>query len=124
MRYEEAQNGLIAHALRFTVTRARRAYVPPATHYASTLTSPNLPPMGMRVRLKASYQIRASFSPEVKAILIALKRYGMFVADNGSNWRLSGAPDARWNNDQLVSQLRQVKGSNFEVVKMVGIVTR
>jgi hypothetical protein len=123
-RYEEAHNGLIAHALRFTVARTRHAYVPPATHFASTLTSANLPPMGMRVRLKASYQIPAGFSREVKTILTALKRYGMFVADNGSNWYLSGAPDPRWNNDQLGSQLRQVKGSNFEVVKMVGVVTR
>jgi hypothetical protein len=124
VRYEEAHGGRIAHALRFTVARSRRAYVPPATHYASSLTSANLPPMGMRVRLKASYRIPAGFSPEVKAILAALKKYGMFVADNGSNWFLSGAPDRRWNNDQLVSQLRQVKGSNFEVVKMVGVVTR
>lgn len=123
-RYEEAHNGRIAHALRFTVARSRHAYVPPATHFASSLTSASLPPMGMRVRLKASYRIPPGFSPEVKAILAALKTYGMFVADNGSNWFLSGAPDSRWNNDQLVSQLRQVKGSNFEVVKLVGVVTR
>ncbi len=123
VRYEEAHNGLIAHALRFTVAHTRAAYVPPATHYASSDTNPNLPPMGMRVRLKASYQIPSSFSPEVKTILAALKTYGMMVSDNGSNWFISGAPDSRWNNDALVSQLRQVTGSNFEVVKMVGIVT-
>jgi hypothetical protein len=123
VRYEEAHNGLIAHALSFTVAHTRAAYVPPATHYASSDTNPNLPPMGMRVRLKASYQIPSNFSPEVKTILTALKTYGMMVADNGSNWFVSGAPDSRWNNGALVSQLRQVTGSNFEVVKMVGIVT-
>jgi hypothetical protein len=74
--------------------------------------------MGMRVRLKATYQIPDSFSPETKVILQALKTYGMFVADNGSNWYISGAPDDRWNNDHLVSELRQVTGSEFEVVKM------
>jgi hypothetical protein len=79
--------------------------------------------MGMRVRLKASYVIPASFSPEVKAILQALKSYGMLVADNGSDWFLSGAPDARWNNDRLVSELGSVKGTNFEVVRMDGLVT-
>ena len=123
VRYEEAHNGRIAHALRFTVAHTRAAYVPPATHYASSDTNLNLPPMGMRVRLKASYQIPSNFGPEVKTIFTALKTYGMMVADNGSNWFISGAPDSRWNNDALVSELRQVAGSNFEVVKMVGIVT-
>lgn len=124
VRYEEAHNGLIPHALRFTVATTRHAYVPPANHYASTNTSVNVPPMGMRVRLKASFKIPTSFSPEVVAILNCLKTYGMIVADNGSNWFISGAPDQRWNNDQLVPQLRQITGSNFEVVKMVGIVTQ
>jgi hypothetical protein len=123
-RYEEAHAGLIPHALRFTVQRSRAAYVPPANHFASNSTNPNLPPMGMRVRLQAGFPIPASFSPEVKTILTALKTYGMIVADNGSNWYISGAPDLRWNNDDLVSQLRQVSGSNFEVVKMVGLVTQ
>jgi hypothetical protein len=77
--------------------------------------------MGMRVRLKSAYVIPATFSLETRAILQALKTYGMFVADNGSNWFISGAPDKRWNNDRLVSELRQVTGSNFEVVKMVGL---
>jgi hypothetical protein len=125
VRYEEAARGPggIAHALRFTVQNSRRAYVPPATHWASSNTSANLPPMGMRVRLKAGYVIPAGFSPETRAILAALKTYGMFVADNGSNWYLSGAPDPRWNNDRLRSELGQVKGSNFEVVRMDGLVT-
>ena len=79
--------------------------------------------MGARIRLKTSYKIPAGFSKETKAILNALKTYGLFVADNGSNWYLSGAPDNRWNNDHLVGELSQVKGSNFEVVRMVGIVT-
>jgi len=125
VRYEEAARGPggIKHALRFTIVNSRKAYVPPATHWASSKTDVNLPPMGMRVRLKASYVIPSTFSPETKAILTALKTYGMFVADNGSNWFMSGAPDERWDNDRISSEFRQVKGSNFEVVKMEGVVT-
>jgi hypothetical protein len=123
VRYEEAASGMIRHAFRFTVSSSRRAYVPPATHWASSNTSPNLPPMGMRVRLKAGYMIPASFSAESRAILQAMKTYGMLMADNGSNWYVSGAPDARWNNDALVSELGSVKGANFEVVRMDGMVT-
>lgn len=122
-RYEEAAGGVIRHALRFTVSSSRRAYVPPATHWASSNTSTTLPPMGMRVRLKAGYAIPTSFSTESKAILQALKTYGMFVADNGSNWYISGAPDPRWNNGNLVSELGSVKGTDFEVVRMDGLVT-
>jgi hypothetical protein len=124
-RFDEARLGPggIRHALRFTVARSRRAYVPPATHYASSNTSANLPPMGMRVRLKASYPIPASFSTETRALLQAMKTYGMIVADNGSNWFITGAPDDRWNNDALNSELRQVTGSWFEVVRMDGLVT-
>jgi len=121
-RYDEASSGVIRHALRFTVSSTRRAYVPPATHWASSNTNVNLPPMGMRVRLKSSYVIPANFSTESRAILQALKTYGMFVADNGSNWYISGAPDNRWSNNSLVSELGSVKGSNFEVVQMVGLV--
>lgn len=123
VRYDEAASGTIAHALRFTVNATRKAYVPPATHWASSNTSANLPPMGMRVRLKASYAIPPGFSTETKAILQALKTYGMFVADNGSNWFLSGAPDPRWSNDRLHSELSSVAGANFEVVRMDGLVT-
>ncbi len=123
VRYDEASTGTIAHALRFTVSTTRRAYVPPATHCASSNTSANLPPMGMRVRLKASYVIPANFSTETRAILQALKTYGLIVADNGSNWYMTGAPDERWNNDALKSELGSVKGSNFEVVRMDGLVT-
>lgn len=123
VRYDEAASGTIRHALRFTVASTRKAYLPPATHWASSNTNASLPPMGMRVRLKASYAIPASFSPETRAILQAMKTYGMLVADNGSNWYVSGAPDERWNNDKLVSELGSVKGSNFEVVRMEGLVT-
>ncbi|HEX7440920.1 MAG TPA: hypothetical protein VF319_12585 [Caldimonas sp.] len=123
-RYEEAAQGPggIRHALRFTMQRSRRAYVPPAMHWASSNTDASVPPMGMRVRLKASYAIPASFSPETRALLTAMKTYGMIVADNGSNWFVSGAPDERWNNTALVGELRQVTGQNFEVVRMDGLV--
>jgi hypothetical protein len=122
-RYDEVAAGLIPHALRFTVQNSRAAYVAPANHWASNSTDTNLPPMGMRVRLKASYQIPSSFSAPTKVILQALKTYGMFVADNGSNWFISGAPSSHWNNSKLVGELGQVKGSNFEVVQMGTIVT-
>ena len=123
-RYEEAALGPggIRHALRFTVQRSRRAYVPPASHWASSSTSTDLPPMGMRVRLKAGYAIPAGFSTETRALLTAMKTFGMIVADNGSNWYVSGAPDERWNNDALVRELAQVHGSDFEVVRMDSLV--
>ena len=123
-RYEEAAAGPggILHALRFTVQRSRRAWVPPASHFASSNTSASLPPMGMRVRLKASYPIPAAFSAQTRALLTAMKTYGMIVADNGSNWYVSGAPDDRWDNDALVSELRQVQGQSFEVIRMDGLV--
>jgi hypothetical protein len=123
-RYEEAALGPggIRHALRFTVQRTRRAYVAPATHWASTNTDPAVAPMGMRVRLKAGYRIPASFSRETQALLTAMKTHGMIVADNGSNWYVSGAPDDRWNNDALVGEMRQVTGQDFEVVRMSGVV--
>jgi hypothetical protein len=123
VRYEEAASGVISHALRFTVNTTRKAYLPPATHWASSNTSPDVPPMGMRVRLKADFTIPNGFSIESKAILQALKTYGMFVADNGSNWYMTGAPDDRWNNDTLANELGSVKGSNFEVLRMDGLVT-
>jgi hypothetical protein len=123
VRYDEVvEQRAIRHALRFTVARTRRAYVSPARHLASTLTDANLPPMGMRVRLKASVNI-SSFPANVQVILTAMKTYGMFVADNGSNWYVSGAPDSRWNDEEL-SSLSRVKGSDFEVVRMGTIVTQ
>ncbi len=118
-RYDEVAAGEINHALRFTVSQSRRAYVFPARHWASNNTNPNLPPMGMRVRLKASFDI-SSFGPQTQVILRALKKYGMIVADNGSNWYISGAPDSRWNDNDL-NGLKSIAGSNFEVVQMQGI---
>ncbi len=117
VRYDEAvQAGAIDHALRFTCPRTRMAYVAPARHYASSDTSSALPPMGMRVRLKANFDT-TGFSPAVRAILRAMMHYGMFVADNGSGWYVSGAPDPRWNDDDLAS-LSRVPSTAFEVVKM------
>jgi hypothetical protein len=113
-RYDEVARGRIDHALRFTVSRSRRAYVYPARHFASDATDATLPPMGLRVRLKASFDTRA-FPKQSRVVLEALKRYGMIVADNGSDWYLSGAPDKRWSNDDLHS-LHRVPGSAFEVV--------
>lgn len=124
VRYDEAASGTIGHALRFTAAATRMAYVPPATHFASSSSDPNRPPMGMRVRLKSSFQIPASFSTEARAIAQAMKTYGMLLADNGSNWYVSGAPDPRWNNDRLNSELGQIKGADFEVVRMDGLVAR
>jgi hypothetical protein len=113
-RFSDFKSGAIDHALRFTVSRTRKAFVYPARHYASDLTDPSLPPMGVRVRLKASFDTRP-FPPQARVVLEALKRYGMIVADNGSDWYISGAPDPRWSNDQLHT-LGRVTGNNFEVV--------
>ncbi len=117
VRYEEVvEQKEIKHALRFTCRKTRRAYISPARHYASSSDDPNLPPMGMRVRLKADFDI-SPYPENVRVILKALKTYGMFVADNGSDWFISGAPDMRWDDEEL-SVLKNVKGRNFEVVKM------
>ena len=121
-RYDEiVERGEVAHALRFTAQNTRRAYVYPARHYASSKTSSDLPPMGMRVRLKDSFDV-SDFPAEVQVILRGLKKYGMFLADNGSNWYISGTHDDRWSDDNL-SEIRRVKGSDFEVVEMGEIVT-
>jgi hypothetical protein len=117
VRYDEVvEKGVINHALRFTVQNTRNAFVHPATHAASGSNNQNYPPMGMRVRLKAGFNI-SGFSPHVQVILKAMKKYGMFVADNGSNWFVSGAPDSRWDDDEL-GELKSIQGNNFEVVKM------
>ena len=114
VRHDEVATGAIHHALRFTVPQTQRAYVWPARHYASSLTGAQYPPMGARFRLKASFDM-SSFSPTNQVILTALKQYGMMLADNGSAWFLSGAPDAGWNNDDLHA-LTTIAGSNFEAV--------
>jgi hypothetical protein len=123
VRYDEVfEQREIRHALRFTVKKSRRAYVFPARHYASSDDNPDLPPMGLRVRLKASFDI-SSYSPANQVILHALKKYGMFVADNGPSWFLSGAPDPHWSDDDL-GLLKNIKGFNFEVVRMDRIMTK
>ena len=114
VRYDEIATGAIHHAIRFTVPQTQKAYVWPARHYASSLTGAQYPPMGARFRLKASFDI-SQFSPINQIILTALKTYGMMLADNGSSWYISGAPDSRWNNDDLHA-LTTIAGSNFEAV--------
>jgi hypothetical protein len=113
-RWDEVKRGAIDHALRFTAPRTRRAYVYPARHYASDSDDPSLPPMGLRVRLKASVDI-SSFPKQARVVLQALKRYGMILADNGSPWYVSGAPNPHWSNDGLHS-LSRLTGADFEVV--------
>jgi len=123
VRYDEVvEQKAIRHALRFTCPVTRRAYVAPARHWASSRTETNLPPMGMRVRLRAGFDV-SSFPPDVQVILNAMKTYGMLLADNGSAWYVSGAPDPRWSDDALAT-LRNVKASDFEVVKMGTVVTQ
>jgi len=113
VRYDETQRGMVEHAMRVTVRKTRRAFVAPATHYASRHTNPEYPRMGERIRLKADFDI-SGFSPPVQAILKGLKKYGMFVADNGIEWAISVAPDPRI--PKLHEELRRIKGSAFEVV--------
>jgi hypothetical protein len=116
VRYDEVTAGAINHALRFTVAQTQRAYVHPATHWASSSTNADLPPMGLRVRLKASYNV-SEFTGQARVVLNALKKYGMMVADNGSNWYITGSTDTRWNDTDL-NQLKTVPGSAFEVVQL------
>ncbi|HJQ50641.1 MAG TPA: hypothetical protein VJ838_09025 [Gaiellaceae bacterium] len=113
-RWDEVARGVIDHALRFTAPQTRRAYVYPARHYASSSNDPSLPPMGLRVRLKASVNVD-SFPRQARVVLRALQRYGMILADNGSPWYISGAPNRRWSNDDLHS-LGRLTGADFEVV--------
>ena len=113
-RYEDLRKGGIDHALRFTASRTRKAFIYPARHYASSLTDRDLPAMGQRLRLKASFSVNG-FPKQARAVLVALKRYGMILADNGSPWYISGAPNKGWSNDDLHT-LGKVKGSDFEVV--------
>lgn len=114
VRADEVAAGAIHHALRFTVARTQRGYIHPATHFASSSTDPNRPPMGLRLRLKAGYDI-GRFRGQARIVLEALRRYGMIVADNGSNWFISGATDPAWDDDDL-NQLKTVPGSAFEAV--------
>jgi hypothetical protein len=120
-RYDDVASGQIRHALRFTLAQSRAAFVPPASHWAANSSNASAPPMGMRLRLKASYDI-SGFSKSNQVLLTALKKYGMIMADNGSSMYISGAPDSRWDNDDL-HNLGQVTASAFEVVQMNPIYT-
>ena len=113
-RYDEVARGVIDHALRFTASRTRRAYVYPARHDASSSDDPSLPPMGLRVRLKASVDI-SRFPRQARVVLQALQTYGMILADNGSSWYIGGAPNPKWSNDDLHT-LGRITGADFEVV--------
>jgi hypothetical protein len=114
-RYPEVATGAIDHALRVTVPETQRGYIHPATHFASSSSDPALPPMGLRLRLKASYSL-AGFQGQSLVILEALKRYGLIVADNGSPWFITGAPSAGWDDEDL-EELKSVPGSEFEAVE-------
>jgi hypothetical protein len=122
VRYPEVRAGQIDHALRVTVQRTQRGYIHPATHFASESSDPSLPPMGLRLRLKASFSL-GGYHGEALVILRALKRYGLIVADNGSSWYITGAPDPRWSNEDL-DQLKRVPGSAFEAVRTGTILRR
>ncbi len=115
VRYDEITAGRIDHAIRITVPRTQKLYVWPARHFASSRTDPNLPPMGLWLRLRADFDT-SSFPREAQIILEALKQHGAIVADNGSAWYMSGAPDERWNNDALAT-LRRVPGSAFDAIE-------
>ena len=119
VRYDEVAAGAIRHAIRFTAPQTQQAYVWPARHYASSLTGAQYPPMGQRFRLRADYDI-SGFSAANQVILAALKKYGMMLADNGSSWYIGGAPDDRWNNDDLHA-LTQLTGADFEAVDVSGL---
>jgi hypothetical protein len=114
-RYDEVHAGRIDHALRVTVPRTQAGYIHPATHYASASTDPSLPPMGLRLRLNARFDL-SPYHGQALVILRALKRYGLIVADNGSSWYITGAPDPRWSETDL-DQLKRVPGSVFEAVR-------
>jgi hypothetical protein len=122
VRYPEVRAGQIDHALRVTVEQTQRGYIHPATHFASESSDPSLPPMGLRLRLNAGYSL-AGYHGEALVILRALKRYGLIVADNGSSWYITGAPDPRWNNEDL-NQLKNVPGSAFQAVQTGPILHR
>lgn len=121
VRYDEVAAGKIQHALRFTLAQSQAAFVPPASHWAANSTNSLAAPMGMRLRLKSSFDI-SGFSSANQVILTALKNYGMIMADNGSSMYISGAPDTRWSNDDL-HNLSQVQASDFEVVQMNPVYT-
>ena len=115
IRYDEIQRGFINHAIRFTAPQTQEGFIHPATHFASGSTNPDLPPMGLRLRLKASFDIRR-FPRVARIILTAMKTYGLILADNGSPWYFQGATDPRWN-DNALDTLKRVPASAFQVVQ-------
>jgi hypothetical protein len=120
VRYPEVKSGQIDHALRVTVPRTQRGYIHPATHFASPSSEASLPPMGLRLRLKAGFSLHG-FSGQARVILRALKRYGLIVADNGSPWYITGAPSPHWNEASL-QELKRLTGADFEAVRSGPIV--
>jgi hypothetical protein len=125
LKADEASSGTIKHALRFTIlsSRIRASYVWPARHLTGSATATTLPQMGQLFRLKASYQIPANFNTQARAILQAMKTYGMYIADGGSNWYVSGEPNAGWL-DTTISQVQSVSGAQFEAVDMSAVMSR
>lgn len=121
VRYDEVTSGQIQHAIRFTLPDSRAAFVPPASHWTETTTDANAPPMGMRMRLKASFDV-SGYSATNQVILNAMKNYGIIMADNGSAMYFSGTPDSHWNNDDL-NNLGNVTAADFDVVLMNPIYT-
>ncbi len=119
VRYDEVADGAIEHAIRFTASQTQQAYVWPARHFASSNIDPDIPPMGQRFRMKADFDI-SGFHPDVQVILTAFKEYGLILADNGSSWFVTGAPDDRWDNDVL-DEIKTVPGSAFEAVDVSGL---
>jgi hypothetical protein len=120
VRYDEVASGEIKHAIRFTVIGTNNTFIWPARHRTNHNYNANAPPMGQRFRLKSTFDI-SSFSPQVQVMLTAFKRYGIIVADNGSNWYISGVPDARWNDSTLVDDFNRIHGSDFEAVDESGL---
>jgi S-layer homology domain len=121
VRYDEVAAGAIEHAIRFTAPVTRSAHIYPARHHAGAGSGASLPPMGLRVRLKASFDV-GDFSPRMQVILVAMQRYGMILADNGSPWFFTGTSDIRWDDDEL-NELKSLRGSDFEVVDTTGFVS-
>lgn len=121
VRYDEVMSGVVTHAIRFTAGQTQAGYIYPASHYASSSTDPDDPPMGLRVRLKAGYDL-SGFSGQAQVIAVALKKYGMILADNGSSFYITGASSSFWDDDNL-NQLKGIPGDAFEVVDTGGIVT-
>ncbi len=121
VRYDEVASGEIRHAIRITFSRTQAGYILPATHFASSRTDPNLPPMGLRLRLKSTYDV-SQLTGQSRVIAVAMQRYGVIVADNGSNWFFQGAPSPGWNDDDL-NQLKSVPGTAFEVVDTGPVLT-